>query len=289
MTWAVADRAWSCWGQFGALCGKGGCVVEFHDVLVTKHQRIGRIILNRPQVMNAVRPQSMHEILLAVTQMEEDPEVAVILISGSGQAFSVGAEFAFLDELKGKSPLEIKDTIYRFFQGAVKKVALCPKPTVAAVKGFAITVGCELALACDFRVAGESADFRESWIKLGLIPPLGGMFLLPRLIGLARARSMILTGRPVLATEAEQIGLVDQVVPDDDLEQEVLAFARMLAQLPPLGYATAKEGIRRGLESTMDREWAANVLAQGVLLNSSDFQEGLAAVKEKRKPVFQGM
>jgi enoyl-CoA hydratase/carnithine racemase len=263
-------------------------MLRFQDIKVEKKDGIGRIILNRPHVKNAVRPQSMQEILEAVSQFEVDSEVAAIVISGSGDSFSVGADFAFLEELRGMRPFDIKNTIYNDFLGAVRKVALCPKPTIAAVRGFAITVGCELAIACDFRIAGASADFRESWIKLGLIPPLGGMFLLPQLVGLSSARSMILTGRPVLAEEAERIGLVDSVVPDEELEAASLTLARELAQLSPLGYATAKEGIRRGLESTMDREWAANALAQGVLLDTADFQEGLAAVREKRQPVFRG-
>jgi enoyl-CoA hydratase/carnithine racemase len=261
---------------------------EFQDILMEKTDGIGRVILNRPQVRNAVRQQTMYEILIAVDELQEDPAVNAILISGNGPTFCAGADIAFLDALMDMGPHEIKNTIYKYFLGAVRKVALCPKPTVAALQGAAITVGCELAIACDFRIAAESVDLRETWIKVGLIPPLGGMFLLPRLIGLSKAREMVLTGRSVLAEEAERIGLVSRVVPDERLVEEALSFTRKLGRFPPLAYAMAKEGIRRGLESTLDREWAANLLAQSMLIKYDDFREGTAAIKDRRPPEFQG-
>lgn len=164
----------------------------------------------------------------------------------------------------------------------------CPKPTVAAVHGAAITVGCELALACDFRLVSPTALFQESWVRLGLLPPLGGLFLLPRLVGLGRANEMCLSGRGVGAAEAIRIGLASELIEGDGLAARVQDFAAELAALPPLAYAAAKEGLQRGLESGMEAEWSANVSAQAALLSTDDFAEGLAAVTEKRTGRFAG-
>lgn len=164
----------------------------------------------------------------------------------------------------------------------------CPKPTVAAISGAAVTVGCELALACDFRIVTETAFFQESWIKLGILPPLGGMMLLPRLVGLGPATDMILRGRPMKAEEALRLGLAHEMVPVEELAARRQAFAEELSHAPPHAYAAARQGIHRGLESTMEHEWAANVLAQSMLIAGDDFKEGLSAVLEKRSPRFSG-
>jgi enoyl-CoA hydratase/carnithine racemase len=156
------------------------------------------------------------------------------------------------------------------------------------VSGAAITVGCELALACDFRLVAEDAKFQESWIRLGLLPPLGGLFLLPRLIGLGRAAQMVLHGQAVTAATAVQIGLASEILAKEELDVRGRAFALELSRLPPLAYATIKQSLHRGLESSMEQEWSANVLGQAVLLSSKDFREGLAAVKERRAGEFKG-
>lgn len=186
------------------------------------------------------------------------------------------------------TPFEIKKSVYENFQGATKTVKLCPKPTIAAVNGGAVGAGCELALACDFRIAADSAYFLESWVHLGVIAPLGGMFLLPQLVGLSKATEMLMLGTRVAADEAERIGLVNRTVPGDQLMETVLELARQLAAGPPLALSVFKEGLRRGLESTLAAEWDFNVYAQAMLLNSEDFAESVLAMAEKRKPVFQG-
>ncbi|MDV3258237.1 MAG: enoyl-CoA hydratase-related protein, partial [Sphingomonas sp.] len=157
------------------------------------------------------------------------------------------------------------------------------------INGAAITVGCELALACDFRIVGPKALFQESWIRLGIIPPLGGLFLLPHIVGLGMAKEMVLTGRAIDAQEALSSGLATSAVDDAaKLMARAQAYAEELSRLPPLAYRAAKEGIHRGLESSMEKEWSANVLSQTILLGSHDFREGLASVKEKRAPSFMG-
>lgn len=258
------------------------------DIRLERRDGLGLIRINRPDRRNALRPQTLSEICAAMDALSADGTVRAIVLSGEGRHFAAGAEFSFLEELKRTPAPQIKSQIYAHFQGAARRIYHCPKPTVAAINGAAVTVGCELALACDFRVISPTATFQESWIRLGLIPPLGGLFLLPRLVGLGRANEICLTGRSVGAEEAVRIGLACEIVEAEALDQRAQALARELADLPPLAYAAAKEGLHRGLESSMEGEWMANVSTQAILLGTEDFVEGLAAVTEKRSGRFRG-
>ena len=148
--------------------------------------------------------------------------------------------------------------------------------------------GCELAVACDFRIVSEKAMFQEIWVKLGLLSPLGGMFLLPRLIGLSKATEMFMLGTSVYGKEAERIGLANKCVPAEKLEEEAYVLAQELAESAPMALSAIKDGLRRGLESSLYTEWEANVFTQAVLFASADFKEALSALKESRKPEFKG-
>lgn len=263
--------------------------MEFEDLKVTVGDRVGTIEIDRGDGRNAMRPETLNEIIRAVERLERDDAVRVILLTAAGKHFSAGADFAFLETLTASTAVEIRDRVYSSFQGAARALWYCAKPTLAAINGAAVTVGCELALACDFRIVGPSARFQETWIKLGILPPLGGLFLLPRLVGLGRAAEMVLTARPVDADEAVRIGLASRRSESGDtLRAEATAFALELSAAPPLAYRSIKEGLHRGLESTMENEWATNVLAQSLLLGSADFREGLTAVKAGRAAAFLG-
>ena len=261
---------------------------DYQDIAVGVADRIGTLTINRPDKGNTVRPQTLAEICRAMDALIADDSVAAIVLRAEGKNFSAGADFAFLDEMKTMSASEIKAQVYAHFQGAARRIYHCPKPTLALVQGAAVTVGCELALACDFRLVADNGFFQESWIKLGIMPPLGGLFLLPRMIGLGRASQMVLRGLPVKAAEAERIGLASEVVPLDDLATRGAALAAELAAAAPLAYASVKQAMHRGLETSMEAEWSSNVLNQSILLKSEDFQEGLAAVKARRAPVYSG-
>ncbi len=258
------------------------------QVQVERLGRVGRITFDRPERLNALRPETMAQFGEALADLEGDDEIRALIVSGRGEAFSAGGDMDFVAELTEMPPAEIKDTIYTHFQGAVKRLKLCPKPTVAAVHGPAVGAGCEIAIACDFRLVTPEAMFYQSWRDLGIIPPLGGMFLLPRLVGLAKATEMILLGEKVGGEEAARIGLANKVVPRDELEAESLAFAERLAEGPPLAYAVAKEGLRRGMESTLAAEWEFNLYAQAMLFKTRDFGEAVQAFRDKRKPEFEG-
>lgn len=258
------------------------------DILVDVKEHIATITLNRPDTLNAMTPAVMGELRETMARVEKDPEVRVIVFTGAGKGFSSGGDKEFLEEITRMTPFEIKKAVYENFQGATKAVKLCPKPTIAAVNGAAVGAGCELALACDFRIAAESAYFMESWVHLGIIAPLGGMFLLPQLVGLTRATEMLMLGTRVDAGEALEMGLVNRTVHGDQLHETVWEMAQRLAAGPPLALAVFKEGLRRGMESTLAAEWEFNLYAQAMLLNSGDFAESVAALQEKRKPRFSG-
>jgi len=260
----------------------------YRDIAVSIAARVGTIAIDRADANNSVRAETMEDLRDALQRLAADPAVRVIVLTSLGKHFVAGAEFSFLESLATTPALQVKDQVYENFQGAARALWHCPKPTLAAFSGAAITVGCELALACDFRIVSETAYFQESWIKLGLLPPLGGLMLLPRFVGLGVASDMVLRGRVMRANEALRLGLVQEVVSVEGLAQRLESFAAELADIAPQAYAAAKQGLHRGLESTMEREWANNVLAQAMLLGANDFREGLDAVTGKRAPKFSG-
>ncbi len=258
------------------------------DIVADVRDRIGWVRIARPLQSNALRHESLLQLRAAVERHIADDDVRSIILTGEGKHFAAGADLTGLTRLPSMPAAQIKTQIYDAAQGAVRAVFECSKPIVAAINGAAITLGCELALACDFRVISPTARFQESWVRLGLVPPLAGLFLLPRIVGLAHASTMCLRGTPVGADEALRIGLAHELAPDDTLFEVAERLATELGALPPLGYAAVKQGLHRGLESSMAHEWAANVSTQAILLGTDDFREGLAAVRERRPPRFTG-
>ncbi|MDX2276871.1 MAG: enoyl-CoA hydratase/isomerase family protein [Hyphomonadaceae bacterium] len=262
--------------------------MDFEDIRVETDGAIGVVSFARGDRNNTLRPQTLRELCTALDELGLRSDVHAILLRADGKHFSAGADFDFLQDLTQTKTTAVRNDIYSHFQGAARRLYHFEKPTVALVNGAAITVGCELALACDFRLATDSTRFQESWIKLGLMPPLGGMFLLPRIVGLGRAAQMTLRGEAIGGAAALAAGLVSEIVAPENLDARGLEVARELAELPPLAYAAVKKALQRGLETTMDAEWSANVQTQAVLISSDDFREGLAAARERRQASFRG-
>lgn len=258
---------------------KGAAMTFAHIRIEQNASGVACVIVARADIGNASSPEMLGEIRDAFLALGDQADVRAIVLMAEGKHFSVGADFGFLQTLTTMPAQEIRDTVYARFQGAAKAIYRCPKPTIALVQGAAVTVGCELALACDFRIADERARFQESWVKLGIIPPLGGLFLLPRLVGLGRAMEICLLGRPVLADEALRIGMVSEVVPPQALVARGDDFAAELAAIPAMAYATIKQALQRGLETGMESEWQSNLSSQTLLLGSDGFKDGLAKAK----------
>ena len=240
---------------------------------------VGTLTINRPQVRNAITPEYLLQVIEAIGDMERDSEVRVIVLTGQGKAFCAGADMSFLDALTRMSAEQIGEQVYAAFQGVARAIKHCGKPVVAAVNGPAIGAGCELAVACDFRIASSTAVFCENWIDLGIMPPLGGLYLLPRLIGLERATDMVMRATRVDAQRALQIGLVTEVAEPEQFEAAVAAFAASLAARPARALKIIKQALRRGMDGSLAGEWEFNVQAQSLLLGGPDFAAAIAAIR----------
>jgi enoyl-CoA hydratase/carnithine racemase len=258
------------------------------DKLLTRVENgIGVLTFNMPEVMNAVDPAYLLRVIDAFKALDADPQVKAIVVTGAGRGFCAGATRDFLKNVSKMPAHEIRDTVYASFQGVTRSIKLSEKPTIAAVNGPAIGAGCEFALAPDLRVTTQKAFFQENWIDLGLIPPLGGMFLLPRMVGLERASNMILRSERIYGEQAVAIGLASECVDPDKLLPRAIEMARDLASKPRAAMKIARQGLRRGMDGTLAGEWEFNVQAQAILLNGPDFREFAASVEEGRKPVYK--
>jgi len=260
--------------------------VEEKQILIRKEKNLAWILLNRPNKLNAIDSATLDLLELALEELEADEEVRCILLKGVGdRAFSAGADISVFPTLSAK---EAKETVSGKGQRILAKIRELSKPVVAVVNGYALGGGCELALACDFRIVSEKARFSQSEINLGLIPGWGGTQFLPRIIGATRAREMIMTGRMVDASEAYNIGLVNRVVPLEKLDEEAVKFADALASGPPKALAAAKHLLNLSLQAPLDKGLEREAEHFSSLFPTEDFKEGLAASREKRKPLFKG-
>jgi enoyl-CoA hydratase len=259
--------------------------MAYETLLYDVKDGIAVITLNRPQVLNALNRQLIGELDNALVTARADASVHVVIITGAGdKAFAAGADIAELAEL---GPLTAIDTA-RKGQALTRLMEELGKPVLAAVNGFALGGGCELAMAATLRVASETAKFGQPEVNLGVIPGYGGTQRLSRLIGKGRAMDLILTGRTVGATEALNMGLVNMVVPPTDLMDATRKLAGTLMQKGPIALRLAIQAVDGGLEMGMDAalEWEAHLF--GVCASTADMKEGLAAFLEKRRAAFQG-
>mgnify|MGYP001563872080 FL=1 len=251
-------------------------------IKLEKKKGIGIIMLNRPEVRNALNRKMLHELGDALTELENDPQIRVIIIAGN-KDFCAGAD---IKEMHAIKPVEI-EAFCRWGHKVFDQLEGMGKPVIAAITGFALGGGCELALACDIRIAGEGAKFGQPEVNLGLIPGFGGTQRLSRLIGVAKAKEMILTGKIIDAKEAESIGLVNRVVKDEELMIAAEEMAQVIAQKAPIAVKMAKTLINENQEITKGLEKEIEFFAR--CFATQDHLEGMNAFLEKRKPKFKGI
>ena len=257
--------------------------MAYETLMVDRQDPLALIRLNRPQALNALNSQLMDELTSALDEAEADDAIRVIVLTGSDRAFAAGAD------IKEMAP---KDYVQAFKEDFItrnwERTARCRKPVIAAVAGYALGGGCELAMMCDFIIAADNAKFGQPEITLGVSPGAGGTQRLTRLIGKAKAMDMILTGRMMDAAEAERSGLVSRVVPLASLLDETLAIARKLAELSPVSVMLTKEMVNAAEETTLHEGLKLERRLFHSMFALQDQKEGMAAFVEKRKPEFKG-
>jgi enoyl-CoA hydratase len=258
--------------------------MAYQFVTLDVADRIATITVNRPDKLNALNAATIAELDAAIDETRGRDDVAAVILTGAGRAFVAGAD---ISEIAASDPLEAR-RLARRGQEMMRKFETSPKPTVAAVNGFALGGGCELAMACHIRVAAEAAKFGQPEVKLGILPGYGGTQRLPRLVGKGRALQLLLSAETIDAAEAHRIGLVNRVVPNG----EVVGAARtMLAQIlanGALAVALCIEAVDRGLDMGLDDGLAFEASAFGLLAATADMREGMTAFLEKRAPAFTG-
>ncbi len=255
--------------------------MDYQNILVTIESGVGVVTLNRPQALNALNKELLAELIAVLEAWDRDDAVRAIVLTGSERAFAAGAD------IKEMAPQSYMDMFKaNFFAEANDKISAIRKPIIAAVAGYALGGGCELAMLCDFIIAADSAKFGQPEINLGVMPGIGGTQRLTRFVGKSKAMEMCLTGRNMDAAEAERAGLVSRVVPAADLLAEAMKAARAIAERSLPIVMMTKETINRAYETTLSEGVRFERRVFHAMFATHDQKEGMAAFSEKRKPGF---
>lgn len=254
--------------------------MEYKNIIVEIKDNMGLIKMNRPEAMNALNSQTLGELKEAVSQLKDDDSVRVIVITGEGKAFVAGADIAEMKDMTKEQAEEFS----RAGQKVFNKIAKIKKPVIAAVNGFALGGGCELAMACDIRIASEKAKLGQPEVNLGVIPGFAGTQRLSRLVGAAKAKELIFTADMVDAQTALSIGLVNQVVPMEQLMEVCTEMAKKIASKGPKAVKLAKKVINEGVEEKLEKGSEYETEEFGECFASGEAKEGMSAFLEKRKP-----
>ncbi len=255
--------------------------MAFETVLFEKKGKVGLIALNRPQALNALNAQLISELNQVLDECEADEGIGAMVLTGSEKAFAAGAD---IKEMKDKS---FGDVILHDFIAPWERLSRCRKPVIAAVSGFALGGGCEMAMMCDFIIASETARFGQPEITLGVIPGSGGTQRMTHFVGKSKAMDLCLTGRHMDAAEAERCGLVSRVVPAGELLDEAMKAAAKIASFSLPAVMTAKEAVNRAFETTLSEGIRFERRVFQALFATEDQKEGMAAFAEKRPPHFK--
>ena len=256
--------------------------MAYENLLTDKRDGIGVITLNRPKVLNALNSALMRELGEALTAFDGDDDVAVMVITGGEKAFAAGADISEMQS-KGFADVYKED----FITSEWEQILRCRKPVIAAVSGYALGGGCELAMMCDFILAADTAKFGQPEIKIGAIPGSGGTQRLTRFVGKSKAMEMCLTGRMMDADEAERSGLVSRVVPADQLLDEAMKTAGQIAGLSRMAVSMCKESVNRSYETTLSEGVLFERRVFHSIFATEDQKEGMAAFVEKREPQWR--
>ena len=255
--------------------------MPYETILVENTDRVAHVTLNRPDKLNAINMQLADELYDALAILDQDDTTRVIVVTGAGRAFCAGADLqADAEAARSSTAPSLSDRLFKAFD--------IQKPTIASINGVAVGGGCTMTLLCDIRIASQDARFQLPFAKLGLCAELGSTYILPRLVGLGRATELLLTARMFDATEAGDIGLINRVVPAEELAKTTLETAETIAGFPPQAVRVNKKALQLGLGSDLESQRQHEELALSILGKTEDAKEAVAAFREKRDPVFQG-
>lgn len=247
------------------------------------------ITLNRPEAMNAVTWDQRERIIALLAEASADPAVRAVVLTATGRGFCAGADLRGTPATGDRVPGDVARTIRLGAQRLIAAVLDCEKPVLAAVNGTAAGIGAHLAFACDLVLAARSAKFIEVFVRRGLVPDGGGAYLLPRLIGPQRAKELMFFGDSLPAAEAERLGLVNRIVPDEELAATARAWAQRLAEGPTRAIALTKQLVNASLDADRSTAFAAEAMAQEINMTTQDANEGVASFVERRVPKYRGV
>lgn len=257
----------------------------YETLLIQQHAGACTLRLNRPQVYNAFNQQMRRELLQALQQAEADPQVRVVVLTGEGKAFSSGQD---LQEVRNQPSDIYRRVLTEGYIPLIRQVRQMEKPVLCRLNGIAAGAGCSLALACDVIVAAEEASLTQVFINIALTPDSGSSFLLPRMTGLQRAFELAATGRRVPAREAQQLGMVNEVVPLDQLDEAVQKQVAYYVNAPTKAIGLIKRMLNRSFQSDLESMMQYETWCQEIASRTADHREGVQAFLEKRRPQFQG-
>jgi enoyl-CoA hydratase/carnithine racemase len=261
-------------------------------ITLEKQGQIAILTLNRPDAMNALgEPGDGEAVRDACAQINSDKSIRCAILTGAGKGFSAGGNVKAMRDRVGSfagNPAEVRDNYKNGVHMIVRALYNLEIPLIAAVNGAAIGLGCDVACMADIRISSDKARYGVTFLKVGLIPGDGGAWLLPRVIGMSRACELLFTGDVIDAKTAEAWGLVSKVVPHDELMGEAMKLAQSIAKQPPQALRIAKQLLRNGTQANYDTIMEMSAAAQGLMHHTKDHEEGVAAILEKREPIFKG-
>lgn len=261
--------------------------MAYNYILTEVEASVMKITLNRPDVLNSFNIDMSREVREAFDFARAEKEVRAVLLTGAGRGFCAGQDLSAVP-LEGEGKLDLGAIVRQTYNPIIAAIRKLDMPVICAVNGVAAGAGANLAIACDIVIAADTASFIQSFSKIGLIPDTAGTFFLPRTIGLPMATALMMTGDKLSATRAAELGMIYRVVPNDQLASESMKLAATLASMPTKGLALTKRALNASLTNNLDEQLELEEALQREAGRTHDFEEGVAAFKEKRPPVFRG-
>ncbi len=261
--------------------------MEYNTLIITREEKVAQVQLNQPESMNAINQELVDELFNCMTELKKDQSVRVVVLNGSGRSFCAGGDISFLKTISRQSHVETRNHLSDLFY-KLTVLTRMEKPVIGALHGYVLGAGFGLSLLCDIRIAAENTKFGAEFLTMGIIPEIGFTHIFPSLVGLGRAMELVLTARRFDTTEAENLGIINRVVPDDSVLNEALEMARHIANLPPLAAGFSKTALRRGVSSNMEEALRFEADINALCYKTEDHKEAASAFMEKRHPVFKG-